>query len=65
MPWNMLVRITVALAIFAGSQSGLQAQYPPTAEALAASEQAQRHSGMVLAGSDRRGDGAGRFRSSG
>ena len=54
MPWNMLVRITVALAIFAGSQSGLQAQYPPTAEALAASEQAQRHiaAAMELAGSD-------------
>ncbi len=56
MPWNMLVRIAVALAILAGSQSGLRAQgaYPPTAEAFAASEQAQRHvaAAMALAGSD-------------
>ena len=51
-----VIRIAVALAILAGSQSGLGAQgaYPPTAEAFAASEQAQRHvaAAMALAGSD-------------
>ncbi len=53
---NMLVRMAVPLAILAGSQSGLGAQGPsvPTAEALAASEEAQQHiaAAMVLAKSD-------------
>ena len=53
---NVLVRVAVALAILAGSQSGPRAQGPnfPTAEALAASEEAQRHidAAMALAGSD-------------
>ena len=53
---NVLVRMAVALAVLAGSQSGLGAQGPnfPTAEALAASEEAQRHiaAAMALAGSD-------------
>ena len=56
MLWKMLVRIAVVVVILAGSQSGLGAQgaYPPTAEACAASEQAQRHvaAAMALAGSD-------------
>jgi len=51
-----VIRTSVALAILAGSQSGLGAQgaYPPTAEAFAASEQAQRHvaAATALAGSD-------------
>jgi metallo-beta-lactamase class B len=53
---NVLVRMAVTLAFLAASQAGLATQGStlPTAEALAASEEAQRHiaAAMALAGSD-------------